>query len=558
MKTEGRLLRALVLALVMLGVIAPILLGLFETLRAAFGILPAIGATKASLTPFYLLYNFPGFASSLRLTIGTGFAATVISLILAMGLCAAMHGTMQPNGRWLTPILATPHAALAIGLGFLIAPSGWIARLLAPLFHWQNPPDIASLHDAYGLALVLGLVIKELPFLLLVTLSALAQLPVSQTQRMGRALGYPNSTLWLKLIAPQVYPLIRLPVFIVLAFSLSTVDMAILLGPSNPPTLAVATMRWFSNPDAAQLPPAFAAATLQGLVVLAAILLWVLLEKVTATLGRGWLRRGGRSPIPGLKIIIVMTAILMIFAALSLLNLALWSFTWRWSWPNILPTQIALQNWTSPHSDWAHALFATLKIAVISTAISLALAMLWLESEALGQHKRAKWAEALIYFPLLLPQIGFLYGLNIGFLRAGLNASLAAVIWAHLLFCFPYVMITLSESWRAVDPRLIRTAAALGAGPWRRFHIVKLALLLRPILTAAAVGFAVSVAQYLPTLFMGAGRIATLTTEAVTLSSGSDRRIVGVYAVLQALLPFAAYALAVLAPNWQTSRQEPT
>ena len=68
-------------------------------------------------------------------------------------------------------------------------------------------------------------------------------------------------------------------------------------------------------------------------------------------------------------------------------------------------------------------------------------------------------------------------------------------------------------------------------------------------------GFAVSVAQYLPTLVMGAGRIATLTTEAVTLSSGSDRRIVGVYAVLQAALPFAAYALALALPRLLQARR---
>ena len=67
-------------------------------------------------------------------------------------------------------------------------------------------------------------------------------------------------------------------------------------------------------------------------------------------------------------------------------------------------------------------------------------------------------------------------------------------------------------------------------------------------MTAAAIGIAVSVAQYLPTLFMGAGRIATLTTEAVTLSSGSDRRVTGVYASLQAALPFAAYLLAFAVP----------
>ena len=56
-------------------------------------------------------------------------------------------------------------------------------------------------------------------------------------------------------------------------------------------------------------------------------------------------------------------------------------------------------------------------------------------------------------------------------------------------------------------------------------------------------------AQYLPTLFAGAGRVATLTTEAVTLSSGADRRVIGTWAVLQALLPLLAYALASGVPR---------
>ena len=41
---------------------------------------------------------------------------------------------------------------------------------------------------------------------------------------------------------------------------------------------------------------------------------------------------------------------------------------------------------------------------------------------------------------------------------------------------------------------------------------------------AGAVGFAVSAGLYLPTLFAGGGRFVTLTTEAVTLASGGDRR----------------------------------
>jgi putative thiamine transport system permease protein len=77
------------------------------------------------------------------------------------------------------------------------------------------------------------------------------------------------------------------------------------------------------------------------------------------------------------------------------------------------------------------------------------------------------------------------------------------------------------------------------------FWRVKLPMLRRPVLGAFAVGFAVSAAQYLPTLFAGAGRFATLTTEAVGLAAGADRRVIGLYALVQAILPLVPFLLAV-------------
>jgi putative thiamine transport system permease protein len=148
-----------------------------------------------------------------------------------------------------------------------------------------------------------------------------------------------------------------------------------------------------------------------------------------------------------------------------------------------------------------------------------------------------------------VPQIAFLFGAQVALVRLGLDGTLAAVVWAHLLFVLPYVFLSLADPYRALDPRYVRTAAALGTGPNLAVIRVKLPMLARPILIAAAVGFAVSVGQYLPTLFAGAGRIATLTTEAVTLSSGADRRILGVYATLQALLPLGFYFAALVLPG---------
>ena len=173
-----------------------------------------------------------------------------------------------------------------------------------------------------------------------------------------------------------------------------------------------------------------------------------------------------------------------------------------------------------------------------------------------GQRSRAlrrgrivgRMAEAVVAAPLLVPQVAFLFGVQLVLVRFGLDGTLLAVAWAHFVFVLPYVMLSLADPFAALDPRFAASAAALGAGPARIFFTIKLPLLLRPILVAAAVGFGVSIAQYLPTLFAGAGRVATVTTEAVTLSSGGDRRVIGVFAVLQAALPLAGYGLAFLGP----------
>jgi putative thiamine transport system permease protein len=552
MKPEGRALRLGVLALVMAGLVLPILAGAVQTLRAAFGLHDALQGAGFSLAPWAKLAALPGFETSLRLTLVTGIGSTILALMLAIGLCAAVHGRMgeQTSNRLLTPILAVPHAALAIGLAFLIAPAGWIARLVGSVLGWSVPPQIASVHDSAGMALLLGLVVKELPFLLLVMLGALRQVPVAQHLAAGGALGYGRGAVWGKIILPQLWPLIRLPVLVVQAYALSSVDMAMILGPSNPPTLAVAVTRWLSDADLAMIYPASAGALLVAGVVVLSCGAWVLAERLAGVAGLWWLRRGARDGALGavLNLTAGVGFAMLVLGILSLLVLVLWSFAYRWSFPAPLPDW-TLSSWAAPQIGWGRAAGYSLGIGLAVTALSVALAVAWLEAEDRGGMRRAGWAEALIYLPLLLPQIAFLYGLNLLFLRLGISGGVPAVIWAQGLFVFPYVMIALSEPWRALDPSLIRTAASLGAGPGRRLFRVKLPALLGPVLTAAAIGFAVSIAQYLPTLFMGAGRIATLTTEAVTLSSGSDRRVIGTYAVLQALLPFAAYGLALLLPR---------
>jgi putative thiamine transport system permease protein len=95
-------------------------------LLPAFGYLPAVGGRSLGLAPSHELVFYPGFASAGRLTLTTGFVATAAALALAAGFCATVHGRVRFRAAetMLTPLLAAPHSAVAIGLAFVLAPSG--------------------------------------------------------------------------------------------------------------------------------------------------------------------------------------------------------------------------------------------------------------------------------------------------------------------------------------------------------------------------------------------------------------------------------------------------
>ena len=541
--------------LTLVAMLGPILAGLAGVVLPAFGYLPALGGDEPGLGPFKALFASPGILDASLLSLATGLVSALAALLLVSALLAAWGGSrfFKFIEQLVAPMLSIPHAAAALGLAFLLAPSGWMVRFVSPhLTGWQSPPDWLIPHDPFGFAMMAGLAIKEMPFLLLVSLAALSQLKADRSLQAARIMGYGPMAAFCLGLWPQLYAQIRLPVFAVIAYGTSVVDVALILGPTTPPTLAVQLMRWMQDPDLSMRFAASAGAMLQLGVTLAAIGLWVGFEKAAGRLTRRLARQGWRLRrddwlrlLTGLALGTVIATLL-----LALLGLAVWSFAGLWRFPDALPAQFTFANWARQAPHLATPLFNALAIGALSTLVALLLSIGCLEYETRARLTTGKGSLTLLYLPLIIPQIAFLFGLQWFFVWSGAGYSLAMVSFAHLVFVLPYVFLSLSDPWRALDPRYAQSAAALGKGPWTVFFKLRLPLLLRAILTASAVGFAVSIGQYLPTILIGGGRWETITTEAVALSAGGNRRLIGMYALLQMLLPFAAFALAALLPAW--------
>src|SRR3546814_8304282 len=124
-----RFLPALTLVLFLL----PVGAGLVGTWLPAFGYLPALGGDGFSLPPWAMLLAQPRLGESLRLTLVSGFLATLVTFTLTVLLLATCHGgrLLIALRAALAPPIAVPHPAVALGLASLIPPPGWLGPLVS-------------------------------------------------------------------------------------------------------------------------------------------------------------------------------------------------------------------------------------------------------------------------------------------------------------------------------------------------------------------------------------------------------------------------------------------
>ena len=519
-----------------------------------------VGALQASssIAGWTGLAHNPALLKSLGLSLWTGIASTLLSyflsrwlisrLFVGRGFQSLLHGL---NLR-IAPMLAIPHAAFAIGLVFLLSPSGWLFRLFSPwLTGFDFPPALETTQDAYGLGLIFALVAKETPFLLWNAATQLGrddvQKRLQQEFALAQTLEYkPEQAFW-KVVWPQLAPRLLWPLLAVFAYGLTVVDMAIIIGPATPPTLAVLSWQLLQDIDKTNNEQGAAAALLLSLHLLffvGVMAIWKKLDVFRSTRIDGYRGRIDPTSKPDRTSEAssgrLVTSLLVVLYGTVMLLLAMSSISGVWTFPSILPQSYTFAAWTSVWQS-GNVIWTTLSLALASSGLVVLWSVAWLELAP------ASWdatLRKLLFLPLLMPSVLWVIGLHNMILTLGADATWLGLLIAHSLAVLPFVIIALTPAYLEFDARYALLSRSLGRSGWYFLIRVKWPLLRASLASAFAVGFAVSVAQYLPTLYIGAGRFATVTTEAVTLGSGGQRSLTAAYAWMQFLLPVFCFVLA--------------
>ncbi|NMH59875.1 ABC transporter permease [Alteromonas ponticola] len=543
----------------------PVLAGAIGVLLPALGYFPALGESTFSLAVFQRLWTVDHIAHMAWMSFFTGFIATAVATLSALCLLSAFYhqAWLHTIQRLLSPLLVLPHAAAAIALLFILSPSGWLARVASLFSQTVLPPQWSIPFDNSGITIIFALALKELPFIFLMALSVLSQ-PQMHTRitaylKNAQAMGYAPVTAFLKCALPQLYPHLRLPVLAVLAYATANVEIPLILGSNNPPTLAVAVLQWFNHIELSMRFQASAAAVVQLMVTVVALITWRLVEYSAGRLLRHSMintqrAQGARRVTLAAWLILVLFTF---FAVTMVVSTLVWSFATFWPFPAVLPDGITLLHWQTALPALAEPVKNTLMLGAMVSVLAVIVALLALEAEVsvlpkLGwQRQRLEHSllQLTLYLPLMVPGVAFLFGLVWFQQRFFSGGIFPHVMLSHLVYVMPYVYISLALPYRRLDPRYVKLAYSLGKSPGQVFWRVKMPLLFGPVLVALGLGMAISFSQYLPTLLSGGGRFATVTTEAVAVASGSSQRLSAVYVIVQAFMPIIVFALAWWLPG---------
>ncbi|MEZ8411930.1 ABC transporter permease [Vibrio splendidus] len=542
------MLRALYFVVIAVCII-PTIPGVAGVVASSLSFIPPLGLDEPTLNGFSQVFQWEGAWHSIGLSLGSAIASSYIACFLTFCILQASWG----NKFWrkieltLSPMLAIPHVAFAIGFAFLFSPTGLGARAVHHLLGESATSSELALFvkDPYAFGLIITLALKEVPFLLLMSISILQQIDVERITKVSASLGYSRAQIWWKCIFPQWFTKLRFPMLAVLAYSVSVVDIALIIGPTNPPTFAVLVWQWFNDPDLNLLPRAAAGAiVLFGLasliIALARLVEWAVLKYF-----RTWQYSGRTGTnLPGKTVFTVLASLSLLIIPL----MVIWSVAQRWRFPDLLPSRYSMRFWEFEWDGIISTVGQSLWIGLIAASVALLLALV-----AHEYRIKYKWQVPgfIIAIPMLIPQLSVLFGMQVTTLYVGSSAYEFWVIWAHVFFAFPFVYLSLDGPWKSFNDGLIKASLSLGKSPFQSWYSIKLPILLPAIAFAWAVGISVSLAQYLPTLMLGAGRISTITTEAVALTSGFDRRVTAIYAIWQALLPLLFFSLAILVSRLQ-------
>ena len=217
----------------------------------------------------------------------------------------------------------------------------------------------------------------------------------------------------------------------------------------------------------------------------------------------------------GSKIILTLT---MLFFYLPILYIIIFSFNDSRSLTKFGGFSLRWYEKMFADSTMMEAVLYTVIIAVIATVVATVVGTI----TAIGLSKSRKVVQKMVErindLPVMNPDIVTAISLLMFFSVLTVKKGFGTLLLAHIMFCIPYVMLSVTPKLRSLDPNLIDAAMDLGATPFQALTKVIVPQIKPGIVSGALIAFTMSFDDFVISYFTTGNGVNNISILVYTMS----------------------------------------
>ncbi len=213
----------------------------------------------------------------------------------------------------------------------------------------------------------------------------------------------------------------------------------------------------------------------------------------------------------------LFVSLLLISVVVPLVVIVLWSLIdpeVGWQFPDLYPRALSLHFWKRLFAigEVPRAMALSFTIAPVVTALAGLLSLPTAYALARREFRGKGLIEIMILLPIIIP--GVTVGISLGaiFTRLGLSQTITGIVLAHLLVVMPYMIRTVTASFKAIPQDVIDAAYNLGASPLQVAREILIPLVMPGLSAGGVFAFIYSLEEFVLTFIIATPTYQTIPT----------------------------------------------
>lgn len=242
----------------------------------------------------------------------------------------------------------------------------------------------------------------------------------------------------------------------------------------------------------------------------------------------------------------ILMAVMILFFYLPIGYMIVFSFNEGKSLTSFTGFSLRWYRHMLESGDMMEALYTTFSVALIATFVSTVVGTI----AAIGLSKSRKIVRNLVEqvnnLPMMNPEIVTAIGFMLLFITFRVEKGYMTMLLAHIAFCIPYVMLSVTPKIRALDPNLADAAMDLGATPWTALVKVIVPQITPGIVSGALIAFTMSVDDFIISYFVTGRGVKNLSIMVYTMSKRVNPSINAISTLVVVIITIALVLINVV------------